>query len=47
MKDFVFTVTEQEANTLLNALGNMPYLQVAALIAKLQQQAQAAQQTQE
>lgn len=39
MKDLTFTLTEQEANMVLNALAAQPYAQVYALIAKLQQQA--------
>lgn len=35
-----FEFTEQEANVILNALAAQPYAQVAALIAKLQSQAQ-------
>jgi len=39
MSQFVFTLTEQEAHLILNALAQCPYAQVAALIAKLQAQA--------
>ena len=34
-----FSFTEQEANVILQALAAQPYSQVAAVIAKLQQQA--------
>lgn len=39
MIELTFTVTEQEANILINALAQLPYAQVYALIPKLQQQA--------
>jgi hypothetical protein len=39
--DFQFSVTKAEAETILNALAQMPYGQVVGLIAKLQSQAQA------
>lgn len=35
-----FEVTHQEANVIIEALGNMPYVKVFELIHKLQQQAQ-------
>lgn len=34
-----FAFTEQEANVILNALGQRPYIEVAELIAKIHQQA--------
>lgn len=36
MKGFTFTFTEKEVQTVLNSLGNMPYLQVFELIDKIQ-----------
>ena len=36
-----FELTVQEANLMLQALGNMPYIQVAEFIAKLKQSADA------
>jgi len=41
MKEFEFQVSEQEANLIVGALAKMPFESVAALIAKIQQQAQA------
>jgi len=38
MKDIKLNVSEDEANLILNALGAQPYIKVAALIQKLQQQ---------
>ena len=38
MKDIQLTLTLEEVNTLLNALGTQPYSQVQALIAKIQTQ---------
>lgn len=40
MKEYSFTVTEQEANMILTALHQLPYGQVVQLIAKIHQQAQ-------
>lgn len=37
---YTFTLTEQEANIILNALAQRPYIEVADLIAKIHQQAQ-------
>lgn len=37
--DFTFKLTEQEANFILNALMKEPYIAVAGLIQKLDQQA--------
>lgn len=39
MKDLVFTVTPDEANLIGHALGQLPYVQVFQLIAKIQVQA--------
>lgn len=39
MQNYTFTFTEQEANVILNALGQRPYVEVAGLIGKIQQQA--------
>lgn len=39
MKDIKLNISEDEANLILNALGAQPYIKVAALIKKLQQQA--------
>jgi len=39
MKDLNFNLTVNEANTILQALGNMPFVQVYPLIQKLQDQA--------
>ena len=38
MKDINLTLSLEETNTLLNALGDQPYAQVQALIAKIQTQ---------
>ena len=38
MKDIQLTLTLEEVNTLLNALGTQPYAQVQPLIAKIQTQ---------
>ena len=38
MKDIQLTLTLEEANTLLSALGTQPYAQVQPLIAKIQTQ---------
>ena len=38
MKTFTFTITEQELIVLSEALGEMPFRQVATLINKLQSQ---------
>lgn len=38
-KELTLTLTVAETNGILQALGNMPYLQVASLIQKVQQQA--------
>jgi len=38
-KTYSFTFTEQEANVILNALAQRPYIEVAELIGKIQQQA--------
>jgi Ca2+-binding EF-hand superfamily protein len=40
MKEIKFTLTIQEANLILEALGQMPYIQVHQLVHKLQQQAE-------
>ena len=40
MKNFKFEFTEEETNVILNALANMPYAQVAGLVANIQNQAQ-------
>ena len=37
---YTFVFTEQEANIILNALAQRPYIEVADLIAKIHQQAQ-------
>lgn len=37
--NFTFKLTQQEADGVLNALGQRPYLEVFQLIAKFQQQA--------
>lgn len=39
MKMYTFALTEQEANTVLNALSHLPYRDAAPLIANLQHQA--------
>lgn len=39
-KEFNFTFTESEANAILQAIGNLPYVQAQPIIAKIQQQAQ-------
>lgn len=39
--DLQFSLTKQEAEIVLNAVAALPYIQVAALIQKLQAQAQA------
>lgn len=41
MKELKFTLTVEETNKVLVALSNMPYSQVAGLIAKVQEQAKA------
>ena len=38
MKDIQLTLTLEEVNTLLNALGDQPYNQIYLLIAKIQSQ---------
>tara|TARA_B100000780_G_scaffold261801_1_gene214480 strand:+ start:2077 stop:2280 length:204 start_codon:yes stop_codon:yes gene_type:complete len=38
MKDIQLTLSLEEVNTLLNALGTQPYAQVQPLIAKIQTQ---------
>lgn len=38
-KEFTFVLSEQEANQVLTALGNLPYIQSFQLINKLQAQA--------
>ena len=38
MKDIQLTLSLEEVNTLLNALGNQPYAQVQRLITKMQAQ---------
>ena len=40
MEDITFKLTITEVNTILNALGNLPYVQVMELISKIQSQAQ-------
>ena len=41
MKDIQLTLSLEEVNTLLNALGTQPYAQVQPLIAKIQTQGSA------
>ena len=41
MKDIQLTVTVDEVNQLLDALGQQPFIRVYQLIGKIQQQAQA------
>ena len=41
MKDINLTLSLEEVNTLLNALGTQPYAQVQPLIAKIQTQGSA------
>jgi len=41
MSDIQFSVTEAEAGTMLTALAQLPFIQVAGLMMKLQGQAQA------
>ncbi|MCP4899949.1 MAG: hypothetical protein GY906_23520 [bacterium] len=41
MKTFTFTVTEEQANLILNALGAQPFNVVAPLLEELQSQANA------
>lgn len=41
MKDINLNLSTEEANTLLEALGNMPYVKVFQIIDKIQQQASA------
>ena len=41
MKELKFLLNVNEANTVLRALGNLPYLQVYELMQKIQEQAQA------
>ena len=38
MKQFSFIFSEKEIQTILNSLGNMPYLQVFELIGKIQEE---------
>ena len=38
-KEYTFTLTEREANVMLNALAQRPYVEVADLIAKIHEQA--------
>lgn len=38
---FSFALTEAEANLVLEALGNMPYVRVASLVAMIRSQAEA------
>ena len=38
MKEFTFTLSEQEANYLLNVLAEQPFKNCAALIGKMEQQ---------
>tara|TARA_R110000868_G_scaffold317678_1_gene578464 strand:+ start:658 stop:798 length:141 start_codon:yes stop_codon:yes gene_type:complete len=40
MKEIQFTLTVPEANAVMQALGQMPFVQVADLIAKLKKQAE-------
>lgn len=40
MKEFIFTVTEQEANLIINALQELPARVANPLTMKLQEQAQ-------
>ena len=39
METINFQLTVEEANTIINALGRLPYIEVYDLIAKMQQQA--------
>ena len=39
-ENFTFTFTKQETELMLNSLAQMPYAQVASMIAKIQQEAQ-------
>lgn len=39
-KEYTFTMTEREANIMLNALAQRPYAEVAGLIAKIHEQAE-------
>lgn len=41
MKDINVVLTVEELNTILRALGNLPYVQVQAIIEKIQLQARA------
>lgn len=41
MRELTLTVTIDEANLILEGLGDMPFVKVYALIGKIQQQAQA------
>lgn len=41
MREFKFTLAQDEVNVVLNALAQLPYIQVFALIDKMQQQAKA------
>lgn len=38
-KEYVFKLTEEEANVVLNALALRPYMEVAELIGKIHEQA--------
>lgn len=40
MNDITLTLTLNEVNLIMSALGNAPYVQVADLIGKVKQQAQ-------
>lgn len=40
MNDITLTLTLNEVNLIMSALGNAPYVQVAELISKVKQQAQ-------
>lgn len=40
MEEVTLTLSLNEINTILNGLGNMPFIQVHELILKIQQQAQ-------
>jgi hypothetical protein len=39
MKEIQLTLTVEEVNKILNALGNLPYIQVFEMISKIQTQA--------
>lgn len=39
MREYTFKLTDEQANTVLNALATRPYYEVAELIAEIQRQA--------